>query len=192
MTTGFDRAELDDFWQHWLDGNRKAQDTGDWTILAEFYTADATYGWSYSPTDHFMADGRDEIRDLALGTEMLGFQGWIYPYQSAVIDDRSGMVVGFWRQMTSAFTDPTGTPYEVEGLGCSWFQYAGDQQWAWQRDVFDVAMAGSAVVRILQDGTATPELNQRMQTVAAGNLPGHYPSVSALAAPLWPVPRVEH
>jgi hypothetical protein len=192
MTTGFDRAELDDFWQRWLDGNRKAQEAGDWTILAEFYTPDASYGWSYSPTDHFMANGRDEIRDLALGTEMLGFQGWIYPYQSAVIDDRSGMVVGFWRQLTSAFTDPGGAPYEVEGLGCSWFQYAGEQQWAWQRDVFDVAMAGSAVVRMLQDGAVTPEFNQRMQAVAAGSQPGHYPSISTLPAPLWPVPRVEH
>jgi hypothetical protein len=188
---GYDRAELDAFWQRWLDGNRKAQEAGDWTILAEFYAPTASYGWSYSPTDHFMANGRDEIRDFALGTEMLGFQGWIYPYQSEVIDDRSGMVVGFWRQQSSAFTAPDGTPYEVLGLGCSWFQYAGEQQWAWQRDIFDVAMAGSAVVRMLQDGTVTPELTQRMQTVAVGDLPAHYGSVSALPAPLWPVPRVE-
>lgn len=192
MTTGFDRAELDDFWQSWLAGNRAAQDAGDWSALAEFYTPDATYGWSYSPTDHFMANGRDEIRDYALGTEMLGFQGWIYPYQSAVIDERSGMVVGFWRQRSAAFTDPAGAPYEVTGLGCSWFQYAGGRQWAWQRDVFDVMMAGSAVVRILQDGTTTPQLDERLRTVAAGNLPGHYDSTDSLPAPLWPVPRVDH
>lgn len=187
-----DRVELDEFWQRWLDANRKAQDAGDWTILAEFYAPDASYGWSYSPTDHFMANGRDEIRDYALGTEMLGFQGWIYPYQAAVIDERSGMVVGFWRQRTSAFADPEGEPYEVVGLGCSWFQYAGDQLWAWQRDIFDVAMAGSAVVRIIQDGAVTPELTERFQAVAAGNQPAHYDSVAGLPAPLWPVPRVDH
>jgi hypothetical protein len=187
----FDRAELDEFWQRWLDANRKAQDAGDWSILAEFYAPDASYGWSYSPADHFMANGRDEIRDFALGTEMLGFQGWIYPYQAGVIDERSGMVVGFWRQRTSALADPAGEPYEVVGLGCSWFQYAGDQQWAWQRDIFDVAMAGSAVVRIIQDGAVTPELNQRFQAVAAGNQPGHYESVAGLPAPLWPVPPVD-
>ena len=139
-----------------------------------------------------MANGRDEIRDYALGTEMLGFQGWIYPYQSAVIDDRSGMIVGFWRQRSAAFTDPAGAPYEVNGLGCSWFQYAGDQHWAWQRDVFDVMMAGSAVVKILQDGTTTPELDERLRTVAAGSLPAHYDSTDSLPVPLWPVPRVDH
>jgi hypothetical protein len=190
--TGFDRAELDEFWQRWLDGNRTAQDAGDWTALAEFYTSDASYGWSYSPTDHFMANGRHEIRDYALGTEMLGFQGWIYPYQSAVIDERSGMVVGFWRQRSAALADPAGRPYEIPGLGCSWFQYAGNQQWAWQRDIFDVMMAGSAVVRILQDGRSTPELDERLRMVAAGDVPGHYDSVDALPAPLWPVPRVDH
>jgi hypothetical protein len=40
----FDRAELDEFWQRWLDANRKAQDAGDWSILAEFYTPAASYG----------------------------------------------------------------------------------------------------------------------------------------------------
>ena len=53
-------------------------------------------------------------------------------------------------------------------------------------------MAGSAVVKILQDGTTTPELDERLRTVAAGNLPAHYDSLDALPAPLWPVPRVEH
>ncbi len=66
--------------------------------MADFYEPDATYGWSYSPTDQFMANGRDEIRDLALGTEMLGFQGWIYPYQTVLFDDRSGQAFGLWRQ----------------------------------------------------------------------------------------------
>jgi hypothetical protein len=187
----FDRAELDEFWQRWLDANRKAQDAGDWSILAEFYTPAASYGWSYSPTDHFMANGRDEIRKYALGTEMLGFQGWIYPYQAAVVDDRTGMVVGFWRQLTAAFAAPDGRPYEVEGLGCSWFQYAGEHQWSWQRDIFDVAMAGSAVVRIIQDGAVTPELTERFQAVAAGGQPAHYDTVAELPAPLWPVPRTD-
>ncbi len=190
--TSLDRAELDDFWQRWLDANRKAQDAGDWGILAEFYAPDASYGWSYSPTDHFMAVGREEIRDYALGTEMLGFQGWVYPYQAAVIDDRSGFVVGFWRQRTRSLTAPDGRPYEVEGLGCSWFRYGGDQQWAWQRDVFDVAMAGSAVVRLVQDGNVSPALQRRFDAVGAGRQPGHYDSVAALPAALWPVPSVDH
>ncbi|HEY2167581.1 MAG TPA: hypothetical protein VGH01_10475 [Jatrophihabitantaceae bacterium] len=187
----FDRDELDEFWQGWLDGNRKAQELGDWSILADFYAPDASYGWSYTPTDHFMATGREEIRDLALGTEMLGFQGWIYPYQASVIDERTGMIVGFWRQVTT-FAAPSGEPYEINGLGCSWFRYGGERQWAWQRDIFDYGLAMDAVVKVIQDGNMTPQLERRIQATAAGAQPGHYPSVAALSSPLWPVARISH
>jgi hypothetical protein len=184
---GYDRAELDAFWQAWLDGNRAAQERGDWSGLASFYAPDASYGWSYTPTDFFMATGRDEIRALALGTEMLGFQGWTYPYQAAVIDERSGMVVGFWRQISS-FPGPSGEPYEIAGLGCSWFQYGGARQWAWQRDIFDYGLAMDAVMRMIQDGNVSPQLSQRI-AAASGPQPGHYASVAELSSPLWPVPR---
>lgn len=183
----FDRAEMDEFWQSWLEINRRAQELGDWGVMAGHYAEDATYGWSYSATDQFMAKGREEIRELALGTEMLGFQGWIYPYQAAVIDENSGQVVGFWRQR-STFPDPSGQPYEIPGLGCSWFQYAGNHQWAWQRDIFDAGLATATVSRMFRDKTNTPELDQRVTTVAGGNLPGHYPDLDSTSAPLWPVP----
>lgn len=88
-----DRAELEDFWQSWLDTNRKAQELGDRTILADFYAPDAGYGWSYTPDRSLHGDG------------------------------------------------PSGEPYEIKGLGCSWFRYAGQRQWAWQRDIFDFALA---------------------------------------------------
>jgi hypothetical protein len=184
----FDRTELEDFWQSWLDGNRTAQELGDWTGLASFYALDASYGWSYTPTDVFMASGREEIRALALGTEMLGFQGWTYPYQASVIDERSGMVVGFWRQVSS-FSGPSGAPYEVDGLGCSWFQYGGARQWAWQRDIFDYGLAMDAVLRMIKDGNVSAQLEQRI-AASAGPQPGHYASTADLPSPLWPVPRV--
>jgi hypothetical protein len=186
-TTGYDRAELDAFWDAWVSASEAAQRGGDWSRLARFYLPDASYGWSCSPTDHFMATGRDEIRDWALGTEMHGFQGWTYPCQAVVIDDRTGQVVAFWRKLTS-FADPDGQPYQVPGIGCSWFQYGGEQQWQWQRDIFDVAIAGSALIGVIQDGCTTRELEQRMQTIAAGNLPGHVRRPDAGSSPMWPVP----
>lgn len=186
-TSGYDRAELDAFWNEWAAATVAAQRAGDWAQLARFYAADASYGWSCSPTDHFMATGIDEIREWALGAEMHGFQGWTYPYQAVVIDDRSGQVVAFWRE-TTTFTDPDGRPYETPGIGCSWFQYAGNRQWAWHRDVYDVAVAGSVLIRVLQDGRATRALAQRMQTAAEGDLPGHVSSPDAGGTPMWPVP----
>lgn len=50
------------------------------------YTEDATYGWNYGPKQDFMAVGREEIREVALGLEMKGLEGWEYPYQDFVID----------------------------------------------------------------------------------------------------------
>jgi hypothetical protein len=185
----FDRANFDAFWDDWLDINRRAQEAGDWGIMASFYEPDASYGWSYSPTDHFMANGRDEIRDLALGTEMLGFQGWIYPYQGVIFDDRSGQAFGLWRQLTT-FKSPSGEPYEIKGLGASWFQYSGNRSWSWQRDIFDVAMATDAMVQILRDGDSSPQLDERMRAIKSGNQPGHYDSWESMSAPLWPIPAV--
>ncbi len=70
----FDRAELDEMVQRWVDENKRCEALGDWKPLAEMYTEDATYGWNYGPKDDFMAVGRDEIRDLALGQEMDGLK----------------------------------------------------------------------------------------------------------------------
>src|ERR1700745_2396331 len=119
----YDRAEFDEFWDDWLDVNRRAQDSGDWGVMADFYEPDASYGWSHSPTDQFMANGREEIRDLALGTEMLGFQGWIYPYQTVLFDDRSGQAFGPWRQLTP-FASPAESPTRSRDWAAAGFSTA--------------------------------------------------------------------
>lgn len=180
----YPRDELDQMWADWIEANRHAQDKGDWSGLAAFYAEDATYGWMYQPDDQFMAVGREQIRDWALGTEMLGFDGWQYPYVASVIDERQGMCVGFWRQV-STMSDPAGRPYEVVGIGGSWFGYAGRHEWAWQRDFFDVGSASATVVQVIQDGNVTPTMQRRFDLVAAGP-PGHY-TRAALPAPIWPV-----
>lgn len=187
----FDSDDFDGFWNDWLEINRQAQHTGHWGLMASFYEPDASYGWSYSPTDHFMANGREEIRDLALGTEMLGFQGWIYPYQGVIFDERTGQAFGLWRQLTT-FNSPAGKPYEIKGLGGSWFQYSGNRSWSWQRDIFDVGMASTAMLDIMRDGNSSPQLEQRIEAIKSGNQPGHYPSWEAMSAPLWPVRSVDH
>jgi len=83
------------------------------------------------PADDFMAVGRDEIRELALGLEMAGLEGWTYPYQAVLIDDGRAWSSGFWKQVADA-RQADGSPYEVAGFGASWFGYGGDGLWAWQ------------------------------------------------------------
>ena len=99
----------------------EAERSGDWRVMAEMYAQDATYGWMYAPDEHFMAVGRDQIRDWAIGIEMDGLDGWHYDYQCAVMDEQKGMVVGFWKQKSGITDDATGQEYEILGIGGSWF-----------------------------------------------------------------------
>lgn len=179
----YPREELEEMVSRWLEANRKAEEAGDWRPMADLYTEDATYGWNYGPKEDFMAAGREEIRDLALGEEMRGLDGWSYPYEEILIDERKGHVVGFWRQIADA-TRPDGRHYEVAGIGGSWFRYAGDFQWSWQRDWFDFGNAAALFMEMLTDGKLSPGMTERMERSAAGSLPGHYKPATAPVG-LW-------
>ena len=70
------REQLEDWVERWLQVNRDAEKAGDWKPLADFYADDATYGWNIGPKEDVMCIGIDEIRDIALGLEMAGLEGW--------------------------------------------------------------------------------------------------------------------
>lgn len=146
---GYPRDELEDVVHRWLQANRTAERRGDWTLLADFYTDDATYGWNVGPNEDVMCVGIDEIRDIALGQEMDGLQGWRYPYQRVVIDEKQGEVVGFWKQVA---TDANGAEQEVYGIGGSWFRYAGGGKWNWQRDFFDFGHVSALYLELIKAG----------------------------------------
>jgi hypothetical protein len=169
----FAREELEQMVQRWLDTNRRCEELGDWRPLAELYTEDATYGWNLGPRGEFMAVGREQIREIALGREMGGLDGWTYPYEEILIDERKGQVIGLWRQVADAKRSD-GSRYEVAGIGGSWFRYAGDQRWSWQRDFFDFGNAAHLFMEMISDGTLSEGMTKRMERVAAGDLPGHY------------------
>jgi hypothetical protein len=180
----FERAELEEMVERWLDTNRRAQDLGDWGGLADLFTEDATYGWNTGPREEFMAVGRDQIREVALGMEMGGLDGWTYPYQKVLIDDRQGEVIGLWKQVADA-TRPDGTPYEVAGLGGSWFRYAGNWQWSWQRDFFDFGNATALFIEMMRAGVLSDGMQRRLDRAASTSpVPCHYPLGQAPAG-LW-------
>ncbi|MQY20968.1 nuclear transport factor 2 family protein [Nocardia macrotermitis] len=187
-----DRAELEEFWAGWLEANREAERNKDWKHLADWYAPDANYGWMVTPDDHFMATDREEIRAIALGTEMAGLDGWHYDYMATVMDEVNGMIVGFWRQ-GSGVTDDNGDELTIEGIGGSWFgierreQQAGSAslQFAWQRDWFDFNSMVHTFTAVAKSGKATEGLLGRL--TLEGRQPGHYRK-GDLPFPVWPQP----
>lgn len=185
--SGYRRDELEEMVERWLQANRDAEAAGDWKAMADLYTSDATYGWNYGPDTDFMAVGRDEIRDIALGNEMGGLDGWQYPYQEILIDEAKGHVVGFWKQVADA-ERPGGGTYEVAGIGGSWFRYGGNFQWSWQRDWFDFGNAAKLFLEMLADGTLSEGMTARMHRPMGRGAPGQY-AVHEAPVGIWEVPR---
>lgn len=170
----YPREELEEMVQRWLDANRRAEESGDWKPLADFYTEDATYGWNTGAGEDFMAVGHDEIRDIAVGIEMQGLEGWTYPYQRTLIDDKQGEVIGLWKQVADT-RRPDGTPYEVAGIGGSWFRYGGDFKWSWQRDFMDFGNVATLFLEMMQADALSPGMRKRIEDGMSGKpQPGHY------------------
>ena len=182
----FPRTEIEQMVQRWLQANHDAEAAGDWKPMAELYTADATYGWSYGPHTYFMAVGREEIRELALGAEMGGLDGWRYPYEEILIDEAKGQVVGFWRQVADA-TREDGTHYEVAGIGGSWFRYAGGFEWSWQRDWFDFGNAAALFMEMMSADKLSEGMVARMERSMKEDRPGYYPAFKG-PVQLWDTP----
>ena len=188
------RAEIEEFWESWLDVNRQAERSGDWRVMADWYAEDATYGWMLTPEEHFMAVGREQIRDWAIGIEMDGFDGWHYDYMATVIDEKNAMVVGFWKQRAGIVDDETGKEFEIPGLGGSWFGVerqadgpdAGSVKFAWQRDWFDFGAMAHTMGRVVKSGKAPETLMRRLQVFGL-EVPGHY-RPEDLPSTVWPPP----
>ena len=170
----YPRQELEDMMERWLEANRAAEKAGDWTThLGPLFTEDATYSWNMGPNEEFVARGRKQICELALGYQMKGFEDWEYPYHDIIIDDRRGTVIGFWKQV-SPYKRADGTHYEVAGTGGSWFEYAGNGQWHWQRDFFDLANAKACFFELAGAGVLNETVKRKIHTQAKGKLlPGH-------------------
>ena len=179
------REQLEDFVQRWLEVNREAERNGDWTPLAEFYADDATYGWNIGPKEDVMCVGKAEIREIALGLEMAGLQGWTYPYQRVLIDDRIGEVVGFWKQVALVGEGADVEQREIYGIGGSWFRLNAEGLIEWQRDFFDFGHVQRLYVELMKAGTLSKGMQARIERSLSGQrLPGYYP-IGQAPVPIW-------
>jgi len=163
------RDELEEMINRYQAASDKAGETGDWSPLGDFYTDDALYTWNNGPKHMFVARGAQQIVDWVLGTEMDGLDGWEYRYVRKLIDPEQDEVVAFWRQIAPE-AEPDGDRYEIPGTGGSWFHYAGDFQWDWQRDFFDHMNAGQTCLLMAKNGHLSEPMHRRMEKGA--DMPG--------------------
>jgi hypothetical protein len=92
-----------------------------------------------------------------------------------LIDPKQGEVIGLWKQIADT-TRPDGSPYVIAGLGGSWFRYAGNWKWSWQRDFFDVGNATALFIEMIKADALSEGMRRRMERATSGGLlPGHYP-----------------
>jgi hypothetical protein len=186
--TSFPREQLEDWVERWLQVNRDAETAGDWKPMADFYTEDSTYGWNIGPKEDVMCIGKAEIRDIALGLEMDGLEGWKYPYQKVIIDDKQGEIVGFWKQVVTDPDDAGAPEREIYGIGGSWFRLAdegGTPKIAWQRDFFDFGHVQKLYLDLMTNGKLSAGMQKRIERSLAGEkLPGYYPLGEA-PVPIW-------
>lgn len=186
----YPREELQRAMDGWLEANRLAEQHGDWiTYLGPYYTDDAVYRWNVGPNEEFVARGRKEIEQVAIGYQMKGFEGWSYPYEKVLIDERLGELVAFWRQVAPV-KRPDGSDYEVAGAGGSWFKYGGDGKWSAQRDFFDLGNVLALFGELAADGHLNPVIKQKVQQKMRSKnlLPGH----EHLRSPASLADRVRH
>jgi hypothetical protein len=158
----FPRKELEEMVRRWIAANDEAGRTGDWSHMPDFYTDDALYSWNTGHKYEFVARGKQQIREWAFGTEMAGLEKWVYPYVRTLIDDQKGEFLGIWRQIAPVEA-PDGSAYEIAGTGGSWFRYAGDYKWNWQRDFFDHGNAGHVFLTMAGNGHLSETMQERMK-----------------------------
>ena len=179
----FPRASSRRWCERWLEANRRCEEARRLAAAGRDLHGRRHLRLEHRPERRLDVVGPDQIRDIALGLEMDGLEGWSYQYQRVLIDDKQGEVVGFWKQIVDESRTAAG--YEVYGIGGSWFRYGGDWQWEWQRDFFDFGNVDRAVHGDDQGGRAVGRDAARMQRAVSGEkLPGHFPLAGG-PVPLW-------
>ena len=132
-----------------------------------------------------MCVGKAEIAEIALGLEMAGLQGWTYPYQRVLIDDKIGEVVGCWKQVALVGEGADVEHREIYGIGGSWFRLNAEGLIEWQRDFFDFGHVQKLYLELMKTGKLSAGMQERIQRGLAGErLPGYYPLGQA-PVPIW-------
>ena len=73
----------------------------------------------------------------------------------------------------------------MQGLGGSWFRYAGNRMWSWQRDFFDFGNVSALYVEMMKDNVLSEGMKKRVARAVSGErVPGYY-AIGTAPASLW-------
>jgi SnoaL-like protein len=129
----FERKEIQATVERFIEANRRAEESNDWNVLAEFYTDDAVYTYAGLAAGGMVeARGRDEIRRQILERDMAPYRGWTFPYDWFAIDGNR-VVTRWWNRAPGSRAD--GSPIQCPGM--SVLEYAGGGRFSSQFDLFD-------------------------------------------------------
>jgi len=103
------------------------------------------------PRQEFVACGRQETCNIALGHHTKGFEKWKHPHLEVIVDGHKGKVVGFCRQIPPA-TRLDGNPCKVAGVSGLALEHSGNCQWKSERDFFDLGNVKQLFVELAGDG----------------------------------------
>ena len=159
--------------------------------MADCYAEDATYGWMYTPDEHFMAVGREEIRELRDRHR----DGRARRLALRLPGHRDRRVKTGWSSASGSSGPGSSTTRPARSTRSSasaarWFgverQADGELKFAWQRDWFDLgSTAHTFLAHRRRPARRRRALLDRM-ALDGTSQPGHYrlrrPALDRLAA----------
>jgi hypothetical protein len=119
--------------QRFVEANDQAGRLHDWTGLKPFYAEDAVY-WYDTGVVRTLAKGPDEICNLVLVRDQLGWMNWTYPFDGFAVNGDLAFT-RWWNRGPGI--RPDGSYYEV--IGMSSIRFAQESPlFAEQIDLFDL------------------------------------------------------
>jgi hypothetical protein len=142
--------------------NDEAGRTGDWSKMSQFYTEDAIYSWNNGQNWEFVAtrpqaDPRVGVRQRDGRPRALGLSVRAHADRRPEGRDPRRLAPDRARQ------GRRGQAVRDRGHGGSWFRYAGNFQWDWQRDFFDHINAGTVFGAMMKNNQLKPKMVERLQ-----------------------------
>jgi hypothetical protein len=128
----FTRDEIERAYAHYRQTAAEAGASGDWDAWADLFTEDAEY------YEHLYGrfQGRDAIRAWIKQTmaEFPNTEMTEFPADWWVIDEERGWVVcAVWNRMQDL-----GDGVQHQAVNWSLLKYAGDDQWSYEEDIYNV------------------------------------------------------